>query len=80
MEEAFSYPLYESPHVNAKYAQNWRHHKKLVENADVYDLYEFCFLVLEIQILKRKENSLDFVSIDVVMPEKPKKCIILNPE
>ena len=71
----FSYPHDEICHVNYKYAKNSRHHKKTVKKLDVLDLSEFRrfqFSSLGIKIL-RKKNSLDLLSIALLMPRNPKK-------
>ena len=72
----FSYPHDEICHVNYKYAKNSRHHKKTVKKLDVRDLSEFRrfqFLSLGIKILSKKKNSLDLLSIALLMPRNPKK-------
>ena len=72
----FSYPHDEIWHVNYKYAKNSRHHKKTVKKLDVRDLSEFRrfqFLSLGIKILSKKKNSLDLLSIALLMPRNPKK-------
>ena len=72
----FSYSHDEIRHVNYKYAKNSCHYKKTVKKLDIRDLsefYGFHFLSLGIKILNKKKNSLDLLSIALLMPKSHKK-------